>query len=152
VDPPKFASVSPGLSSRMPVIEQMNVGETTYVCVQADKLWNDSGVHVMPGQTYNFVVPENEKWIDWHIPCGAAGYPSTPLIRPWEELRRVPDANWLQLIGTIDRSAKPPIVIGSKLVDFSPPFPGRLHFFANDLAWMYWNNKGNLAVTVTRTK
>jgi Cdc6-like AAA superfamily ATPase len=43
MDPPKFASVSPGLSSRMPVIEQTNVGETTYVCVQADKLWNDSG-------------------------------------------------------------------------------------------------------------
>ena len=130
----------------------MNVGETTYISVQADKLWNDSGVHVIPGQTYDFVVPESEKWIDWHIPCGADGYPSTPLLRPWEELRRVPLANWFQLIGTVGRSTKPPILIGSRLFNFLPPFPGRLYFFANDLAWMYWNNKGNIAVRLTRTK
>ncbi len=130
----------------------MEIGETAYISVQADKLWNNSGVHVSPGQIYNFVVPENEKWIDWCIPCGADGYPSTPLIRPWEGLRRVPNANWLQLIGTVGRSTRPPILIGSKLMDFSPPFPGRLYFFANDLAWMYWNNKGKIAVRVTRTK
>jgi hypothetical protein len=97
-------------------------------------------------------VPEHETWIDWDIPCSADGYPSTLLIRPWEWLRRVPNANWLQLIGTVGRSTRPPILIGSQLIDFVPPFPGRLYFFANDLAWMYWNNKGKIAVRLTRTK
>jgi hypothetical protein len=129
---------------------RMTIGETTYVAVEANKFWNDSGIHVMPGQTYNFIVPENEEWIDWYMPCSADGYRSTPLIRPWETLRRVPNANWLQLIGTIGRSKVPPILIGSKLMNFSPPFPGRLYFFANDLAWMYWNNKGTIAVRLTR--
>jgi len=80
---------------------RLTIGETTYVAVEANKLWNDSGIHIVPGQTYNFIVPENEEWIDWNIPCSADGYRSTPLIRPWEMLRRVPNANWLQLIGTI---------------------------------------------------
>ena len=99
----------------------MNVGETTYISVRADKLWNDSGILVIPSQTYNFVVPENEKCIDWHIPCGADGYPSTPLLRPWEELQCVPDANGFELIGAVGGSTKPPIVIGSRLFNFSAP-------------------------------
>ena len=99
----------------------MNIGQMAYVCVYADRLWNDSGVDVASGQAYNFTVPDSEKWIDWRTPCGADGYHSTPLLRPWEELRRVPDANEFQLIGTVGRSTKPPIVIGSRLFNFSPP-------------------------------
>jgi len=71
-------------------------------------------------------------------------------MRPSEAFRRVPEAKWFQLIATIGRSAKARIVVGSSLTDFLPPFPGRLYFFANDLPWMYWNNKGMLAVRVTR--
>jgi hypothetical protein len=33
-----------------------------------------------------------------------------------------------------------------------PPFPGRLYLFANDLPWMYWNNRGVIAIRITRTK
>jgi len=130
----------------------MTIGETACVCVEADKLWNDSGIEVGPGQSYNFVVPKSESWIDYDIPCSADGYTSTPLIKMWESLRRVPDQNWFKLIGTVGRSVKPPIVIGSHLMGFSPHFPGRLYFFANDLLWMYWNNKGTIHVRVTRTK
>jgi hypothetical protein len=130
----------------------MNIGQTAYVCVYADRLWNDSGVDVASGQAYNFTVPNSEKWIDWRKKCGAGGYTSTFLLRPWESFRRVPEANWLQLIGTIGRSTEPPIAIGSQLIGFSPPYPGRLYFYANDLAWTCWNNKGVIAVRVTRTK
>jgi hypothetical protein len=129
----------------------MTVGETACVCVQADKLWNDSGIDVLPSQTYNFVVPETEQWIDLDIPCGADGYDSTPLIGIWEAFRRVPTENWFKLIGTVGHSIKPPIVIGSRLIGFLPPYPGRLYFFANDLTCMYWNNKGSINVRVTRT-
>ena len=130
----------------------MTIEETACVCVEADKVWNDSGIDVLPNETYNFVVPQSESWIDYDIPCSADGYASTPLIKMWESFRRVPDENWFKLIGTIGRSVKPPIVIGSQLTGFSPPFPGRLYFFANDLLLMYWNNKGSINVRVTRTR
>jgi len=129
----------------------MTIEETMCASVRAVKLWNDLGIDVLSNQTYNFVVPENESWVDWHIRCGADRYVSSAFIRPWEGLRRVPDANWFKLIGTVGEFAKPPIVVGSKLIDFSPPFPGRLYFFANDLLWN-WNNKGCISVRVMRTR
>jgi hypothetical protein len=128
----------------------VNIGETACVCVEADKPWNDSGIDVAANESYNLVVPQSERWIDWHIPYSADGYTSTPLIRPWESLRRVPDQNWFKLIGTLGKSTKPPVIVGSQLIGFSPAFAGRLYFFANDLLWMYWNNKGAIALGVTR--
>jgi hypothetical protein len=130
----------------------IRLGQTAYVCVYAHKPWNDSGVDVMSGQVFSFSVPSGEEWIDWQTPCGADGYGSTYFVRPWEILRRVPKAKWLQLIGTIGKSVKSPVIIGSKLLNFLPPFPGRLYLFANDLPWMYWNNRGVIAVRITRTK
>jgi hypothetical protein len=130
----------------------MRVGQTAYVCVAADNLWNDSGINVVSGQAFTFSVPSGEQWIDWRTPCGADGYPSTRLIRFWEKFRRIPNANWMQLIATIGKSIERPIVVGSKLMNFLPPLAGRLYLFANDLHWMYWNNKGTMAVRITRTK
>jgi|ERR1700730_724538 len=128
------------------------VGQTAYVSVYANKLWNDSGIDMTLGQSYTFVVPENEIWVDAAKICGPNGYTSSYLMRPWEILRRAPEANWFQLIATIGRSVKPRIAVGSNLTDFLPPFTGRLYFFANDLPWMYWNNNGTLAVRVTRNQ
>lgn len=130
----------------------LGIGQTSYVCVYANELWNDSGIDVIFGQSYTFTVPASETWIDSGRVCGANGYESNWLMRPWEVFRRAPEANWFQLIGTIGRSTRARIVVGSSLTDFLPPFPGRLHFFANDLPWMYWNNKGMLGVRVTRTQ
>lgn len=128
----------------------ISIGQTAYVCVCANQRWNDSGINVFSGQIYNITAPASETWTGSGKICDATGYQSNSLRRPWEIFRRVPKAKWLQLVGTIGRSIKAPIIIGSNLTDFLPPFPGRLYFFANDLPWMYWNNKGMIAVRVKR--
>src|SRR4051812_10379488 len=130
----------------------MRIGQTAYVCVHANKLWNDSGVDVVSGQSFAFTVPGSERWTDWKTPCDADGYDSNQLMRPWETLRRVPGARWFKLICTIGRTIRSPIVVGSQLLDFLPPFPGRLYLFANDIPLMYWNNHGMIAVRITRLK
>lgn len=130
----------------------MRNGQTAYVPVYADKCWNDSGIDVVCGQAFAFSVPDSERWIDWKTQYGAEGYDSNRLIRPWESFRRVPRARWFQLICTIGKSTRSPIIVGSQLSEFLPPFPGRLYLFANDLPWMYWNNRGMIAVRITRTK
>jgi hypothetical protein len=129
----------------------MRVGQTAYVCVYAHKRWNDSGLDVVSGQVFNFAVPDGEKWLHSRRKCGPDGYLSTVLTRPWEIFRRVPTAGWLQLIGSIGRSGTP-LLIGARLLEFLPPFSGRLYFFANHLPWMYWNNYGMIAIRVTRTR
>jgi hypothetical protein len=130
----------------------MKIGETRYVCVHANNPWNDSGIDVISGQIYNFTVPTGETWTDSGKICGANGYRSDLLMRPWEAFRRAPEAKWLQLIGTIGRTVKARIAVGASLRDFLPPIRGRLYFFGNDLRWMYWNNKGMLAIRVTRVQ
>jgi hypothetical protein len=130
----------------------LRVGETAYICVCARSRWNDSDVDLVSGQAFAFSVPSGEEWTDWRRTCGADGYASICAIRRWEFLRRVPGARWLQLIGTIGRSIKHPVIIGSRLAHFLPPYPGRLYLFANDVPWMYWNNRGVISVRITRTK
>jgi len=130
----------------------MRIGQTAYVPVYANKLWNDSGVNVVSGQVFNFAVPASEEWTGWRNRCDADGYTSTHVIRGLEIFRRVPKASWLQLIGTIGRSLRSPVIIGSQFLEFLPPSPGRLYLFANDIPWMYWNNRGMIAVRITRTK
>ena len=137
---------------QLETITTIRVGQTAYVSVLAHKRWNDSGIDVVAGQAFTFSVPSGEEWIDWRTPCGANGYVSNCWIRSWETFRRVPKANWLQLIGTIGKSTKSAIIIGSRLPEFLPSLPGRLYLFGNDLPWMYWNNRGMLAVRITRTK
>ena len=130
----------------------MRVGQTAYVCVYADKRWNDSGIDVVSGQAFAFTVPHSERWADWKNECSADGYNSNQLIRPWETFRRVPHARWFQLICTTGKSISSPVIVGSQFRYFLPPFPGRLYLFANDVPWMYWNNRGMIAVRITRTK
>src|SRR6266498_785612 len=79
----------------------MKIGETRYVCVHANKPWNNSGIDAILGHVYNFTVPVGETWTDSGKTCDANGYRSGLLMRPWEAFRRAPEAKWLQLIGTI---------------------------------------------------
>jgi hypothetical protein len=133
-------------------LRTLHVDETAYVCVYANQLWNDSGIDVGWGERYTFRVPNGEKWINGGQICGADGYPSTWLKRPWECLRRVPEAHWFKLIGAIGRSVKSRIIVGEGLSDLLAPSAGHLYFFANDLPWMYWNNKGQIPLRITRTR
>jgi hypothetical protein len=130
----------------------MRIGQTAYVPVYANKPWNDSGVDVVSGQVFNFAVPAGEEWTGWRNRCDADGCDSTNYLRRLEIFRRVPKAKWLQLIGTIGKSVRSPIIVGSQFPNFLPPSQGRLYLFANDIPWMYWNNRGMIAVRITRTK
>jgi hypothetical protein len=130
----------------------MRIGQTAYVPVYANRLWNDSGVNVVSGQAFNFAVPAAEKWTHWRTRCDADGCESTYYVRRLEVFRRVPRGRWLQLIGTIGKSIRSPALIGSQFSNFFPPYAGRLYLFANDIPWMYWNNQGMIAVRISRTK
>jgi hypothetical protein len=154
-DDPKTNSenlVRPGLSARSDSTfhSSLRIGETAYVYVHANKLWNNSEIDVVWGQRYSFRVPQGERWLGRRRTCNANGYSSAGLIRSLESLRRIPEARWLELIGAIGCSTKSAIRIGQGLSNLLVLFSGRLYFFANDLPWMYWNNKGMLAVRITR--
>jgi hypothetical protein len=126
-------------------------GESKSFVVDAAKLWNPSGIALKAGSIYDVKVEGDQTWKDWYIAAGPDGY-TRETLRPWEFLRRVPDQNWFKFTGTIGRDEKSPIPIGKALTNFSPNKSGELVCFANDIAWMYWNNRGSISVTVTRVR
>lgn len=129
----------------------MKSGESKSFVVDAAKLWNPSGIALKAGCIYDVKVEGDQTWNDWYIPSDPDGY-TREALRPWEFLRRVPNQNWLKLTGTIERNEKSPIAMGKGLTNFSPNESGELVCFANDIAWMYWNNRGSVSVTITRVK
>ncbi len=112
-------------------------------------MWNDCRVYLQHSGTYDFTT-DDSKWRDASISCDANGYPSTTFLRLFEKLRRIPNENYFKLIGAVDRSTSKPIVIGKSLTNFSPRESGQLFCFANDVAFMYWNNHGSIFLTITR--
>jgi len=113
--------------------------------VCAANLWNDAMLTVSKGQTLRFAA--SGVWSDWGRICGSAGYESTPLLRPFEGLRRMPSAQWFELVGCVDRRLDQCFAIGDAAQAIAPA-AGRLFLFANDVAFMYWNNTGSLDVTI----
>jgi hypothetical protein len=126
------------------------IGQTVRIDINAKNPWNDSGIDLVRGARYDFVVPGSQHWRDSSIECDADGYSAPFLLKFFEPFCRVPSQNYFKLIGTINRSLEMPIVIGSGLEDFLPFRSGRLYCFANDIRIMYWNNCGSIGLNVTR--
>ena len=133
------------------------VGETQRFTVYAPELYSWSGVRLEKGSVYSFQVPAGETWKDKSIDCGAEGWTSEQLswlkeaiVRRYEEYRRVPAANWFELIGSIDDDGDSFFRIGNGLDAFRAPESGDLYAFPNDLADKYGNNKGRIEVEIKR--
>jgi hypothetical protein len=110
------------------------------------------------GETYQFNISDEQQWQDANIVCDANGWSSDEL--PWfkeivvehlEKLRRVPDANWFELCGSLnDNEEYFRIGKGGESHQYTATNDAELYTFANDLISKYNNNEGSLLVTVTR--
>ena len=131
------------------------------ILVQAGSRWNDTGMDLHSGLRYRFTI--KGQWKDAGIRSTARGYRSDdhqissymrPVFRLAERWRRMPTANWFSLICTIGRNPEHWINIGGKMalntdqVDITAPVSGRLYCTANDLPLMYFNNSGQLTLTI----
>ena len=98
------------------------------------------------GHTYQ--ITARGGWKDRDTPCGAGGYPSNSLIlRLAVPLRRKWRANWFALIGAQRFLFARRFVIGEG-VTYRARRNGKLRCFANDVWFMYFNNKGSVEITV----
>ena len=132
-------------------------GESHTASVDAKLKYNWSGVRVSAGQKYEISVDPDSRWTDTNIECDANGWESEQL--PWykeglvelfEKARRVPDANWFALCGSVGDEDDDLLEIGMKNT-ISISKNGYLYLFANDLTKMYGNNRGEIDVTIKRT-
>jgi hypothetical protein len=142
-----------------PASRQLAVEESVKVKVESKAKFNASGVKVKAGEHYAFVVADGAKWKDLTIVCDANGWLSkdgAPAFRNFlqkaEKDRRVPAANWFELVGTIGENEKHHFQIGLRGAEWThtTKTDGELFLFANDLMRMYGNNHDSIEVTVTR--
>ena len=110
------------------------------------------------GATYRFDVPDNQKWQDSTISCGADGWTSEQLpwykegvIKHFENERRLPVANWFELVGALDDEETDLFRISAGC-EFTAPREADLFTFANDLKTHYGNNSGALRVVAKRLR
>ncbi len=135
----------------------LKVDEQLTVSIEADLLYNHSGLLVTPGQQYEIQVADDQVWYDKTIDCDADGWDRESEQLGWAEIpiaaaepfKRVPDAKWFCLccaIGTDDDSAE---AVGKhRIIDIK--HKGELTFFANDLKSKNGNNWGSLVISLKR--
>lgn len=136
-------------------------GESRDVTVHARLKFSPTGLRVDAGQEYIFLIDENQKWSDASITCGPEGWTREQVDLGMKEFfiwakesdRRVPDANWFELIAAIGRDDRNPVSVIKHARDKRPiktTQNGELFFFANDLDNRYGNNMGSLRVKIQR--
>lgn len=130
------------------MVTRLALGQSRAVRIESRRKWNVTDIELVKGQTYSFEA--TGEWRDARRRCGPDGYPSPNwILRSAEHCRRVPGENWFSLIGSLDSNPLTAFVIGKSnriaVVD-----TGVLTCFANDVAFMYWNNSGNLNLQITR--
>lgn len=121
--------------------------------------YNDPELVLKKGKEYQ--VFAYGIWYDKSIACSAEGYTSEQfkgfikIFSSLEKMRRIPDADWFSLIGVVEKSLDNIINLGglfkesdSSKVTFIAPESGRLYLFANDLNFMYHNNREYLIVSI----
>lgn len=127
----------------------MNIGETRTVVVLAKPHWNLTGIVLTAGERYS--MRAEGRWVDWFIPHGPEGDPSENFyMRAFEPLRRMKSENWFELIGALNSDIATAFSIG-KGCDETAQATGELTCFANDVEGFYFNNYGQVTLTVTRT-
>ena len=135
----------------------MEIGTSITTPILARKEWNNTQIRLVAGEEYH--LKASGQWTDWYIVCDADGWPSglsnllfglNLLSEATKGFRRVPEERLFTLIGSIDQKA-PYFRIGVE-ASISPQSTGTLYCFANDVSFMYWNNFGEIQLTITRTR
>ncbi len=128
----------------------MELGQSCTVSAEAGQRWNHTQVQLRAGHRYR--LSATGTWCDRGEPWGPDGHPGDRLVfRLTGWMRRGRRLPWFALLGALDEDPHTIFRIGSQ-VEVSPPRDGELTCFANDVACMYGNNSGALALTIERVR
>jgi hypothetical protein len=123
----------------------------TQITIPANKWWFPTGIILVGGTEYQFAAQGT--WHDDYIICGPEGYTLQEAVPKWKQpffrlLQGFRPQNtgdrWFQLIGKVGDSI---FEIGTGL-SCLVPVDGELFCTANDVPFMFWNNKGELTLNV----
>lgn len=143
---------------------RLDVAQICKLRVDADKALVPLRIATIEGDRYKIQVLPNQLWKDWTRPESSptAGEAGSWFMNLFGLFKRMPEEPWMVLgISTSTCIVKPAkdapctstqMRIGSTstLLDVNEPL--NIHFFANDVPLLNWNNRGSVWVTVTRVQ
>jgi Uncharacterized alpha/beta hydrolase domain (DUF2235) len=165
------SKLDPKLDPRRPVFatdqyhptaisQRLGINESATFTVDSREKHNWSAVLLEQGGAYEFQVPATAAWTDGDIHCGPIGWtsdvaargPSAKFLQSMEAHRRLPTANWFELVGSLgdDDDLLFAIGAGGPGRRYRATRTGELFAFANDYPSLYGNNVGSIPVTVKR--
>jgi hypothetical protein len=125
---------------------KLNINESKTISICSIKFWNETEIEIQNGEEYKFVA--EGQWKDLLMKCDADGY-SSLYMSLYNRWKRSKGNNWFALIGSINQTND--FLIGKanqKVFNES----GKLFCYANDVKGFYWNNFGEISLTITRIK
>lgn len=129
------------------------VGASCVTTIKAEFARNDVGLHVRGRDEYIVSVFGEQVWYDAsqkHIaPHGSSG---SFLMNLFAFLKKDRDADWFALMAEIKGANKSYIHDLSRSSIFIAENDGQLVLYANDARGFYWNNHGEITVTVFRER
>jgi hypothetical protein len=133
----------------MEVRMQLSPGQPPVIFdIFAKEKWNDTGLNVHAGEVYE--LSAIGIWHDASIPSGPEGYESSKLVlRLFAPFRRRPKDLWFALIGAVGQREETAFLIG-KGCEWVVKEDGILNCYANDVSGFYFNNSGEVTLTVLR--
>lgn len=132
-------------------MHKLLVGQkSSCIPVDARKPWNGTDIYVRTGEKYR-IDPSNEEWFDAGIKSTAAGQSGCGIQKIFRPLIRCHEAQWFELVAAVGSSSQRMCPVGPGAeVSFIAEENVELGLFANDVNFMYWNNKGVIHVDITR--
>jgi hypothetical protein len=135
----------------------LSVNQSHTITVLSKLKYNWAGIQLEKGNVYQFSCKPGDTWLDGDIECGAQGWDTEQLpgfkefvVERFEQHRRVPDANWFELIGALGDEDDNLFRISDDSDHYTAQMDAELYLFANDLQNKYSNNEGALEVTIKR--
>lgn len=126
----------------------INIQSTESLPIAARTCYSDTYIDIQPGEIYSFVVDHSKDyWSDWYKRVDGNGWDAWYVIDRWKRVSGYPI---FYLMGCIDKDDQSAFGIGNGPVRWTAPRSGQLYFFANDYPMMYWNNKGQITINISR--
>ena len=134
-------------------LNRLQQGDSAVVLVRANVRWNHTGLYVKKGEEYQFLPLPGQYWVDLIIPATAEGY--SLALTEWymslaKNLKHLPGQKWMALGGAIGEVDKTAFLIGDS-AQYAMETEGEIICFANDAKGFFWNNIGQMWVSIFRT-
>jgi len=139
---------SVAMNPMAPEAAEVRDAEPRYVTFDTVHSLQSTPLILVHGEKYRITVVKHSAWKDGALPATPAGTTEPSAAKEWLGwLRRHPEAEWFQLLGSVGPEPEAAFHIGFETV-IRAERTDRLYLFVNDVFGLFHNNRGTAEIRV----